>query len=98
MFLSSKKGKCTTTLFTNNKKDRLLIINMNNITLQATKHMKLLGITLDSELNMNQHSKIIKIKGEKRINQLKCVGNCCFGPSQLSLRNMYYQPEFQIFI
>ena len=63
MFLSSKKGKYTTTLFTNNKKDRLPIINMNNITLQSTKYMKLLGITLDLELNMNQYSKIIKIEG-----------------------------------
>ena len=37
MVLSTKKGKFTTTLFTNNKKERLPIIKMNNTTLQAKK-------------------------------------------------------------
>ena len=56
MILSSKKGKYATALFANVKKDRLPIIKISNTTSKAIKSMKLLGITLDLELNINQHS------------------------------------------
>ena len=39
---------------------------MNNITLQGTKEIKLLGVVLDSELNMkNRYDNMIN-KGKKR--------------------------------
>ena len=52
-----------TALFTNNRQDRLPVISMNNETSQSTKCMKLLGVTLDSGLNMDKHSKNLKSEG-----------------------------------
>ena len=54
---------------------------MNNITLQATKEIKLLGVTLDSKLNMKKYHNNMINKGTRRINQLQCVTNYFFRPS-----------------
>ena len=51
--------------------------------------MKLLDIIFDSKLTFVDHFKMIKNETSRRINQLQSVTNCCFGPTQLSLQNMY---------
>ena len=43
---------------------------MNNEILQATKSMKLLGVILDSGLNMDKHGKNLKSEVMRKINQL----------------------------
>jgi len=75
-------------LFTNKRTTQTLIVLMNNKALESVKNMKLLGIILDSKLTMIDYYKMTKNKISRRINQLKSVTNWCFGPTQLSLRNM----------
>ena len=89
MILSEKRGKCSTILFTNRKNERQPIVLMNNKPLESIKSTKLLGIILDSKLTFVDHFKMVKNEISQRINQLQSVTNCCFGPTQLSLRNMY---------
>ena len=45
----------------------------------------------DTGLSTSTKAHLTKIEkeGKQRIRQLCCVANTCFGPSQLSLRNMY---------
>ena len=81
MILSEKKGKCSTILFTNKINKRDLIVLMNNKPLESTKTTKLLGIMLDSKLTFIHHFKMLHNETSRRINQLKSVTNCCFGPT-----------------
>ena len=89
MQLSKKKGKCSTLLFTNNRQDRLPRVMLDGEVLLAVKKFKLLGIILDAQLTMKPHFEKLVKESKMRLGQLCAVANSCFGPSQLSLRNMY---------
>ena len=89
MQLAEKIGKCKTILFTNNRCDRAPIVLLYGKPLQSVKQTKLLGVVLDAQLTMKAHFQKLMKEGKRRIGQLCAVANCCFGPSQLSLRNMY---------
>ena len=89
MKLSDKKGKCKSILFTNYYRDPAPVVLMNGEPLLAVKQTTLLGVVLDSHLTMKNHYEKMMAEGRRRMRQLSCVANCCFGPSQHSLRNMY---------
>ena len=89
MQLSKKKGKCSTLLFTNNRQDPLPNVQLDGKTLLAVKKFKLLGVILDAQLTMKPHFEKLVKESKMRLKQLCAVANSCFGPFQLSLRNMY---------
>jgi hypothetical protein len=89
MQLSEKVGKCKSILFTNNRQDEEPIVRLYGQPLQAVKKTTLLGVVLDAQLTMKDHFLKLQKEGTSRIRQLCAAANSCFGPSQLSLRNMY---------
>ncbi len=89
MKLSEKKGKCKCILFTNNRKDPDPRVTMNGEPLQTAKKTKLLSVMLDQQLTMKPHCTKILTEAKSRISQLCCAANSCFGPTQISLKNMY---------
>ena len=76
-------------IFSNNNADRSAKIYLNGNILQYQKKTKLLGAILDSKLTIKDHCQHILNEGKCRLLQLQSVSNCCFGPSQTSLRNIY---------
>ena len=89
MKLSDTPGKCVSILFTNNRKDRAPEVQMNGKTVVSVTQTKLLGVIMDAQLTMKPPCMKLVKDGKSRVAQLCCVANRCFGPSQLSLRNIY---------
>ena len=89
MQFSKKKGKGSTLLFTNSRQDPLPKVQLDGETLLPVKKFKLLGVILDAQLPMKPHFEKLVKESKMRLRQLCAVANSCFGPSQLSLRNMY---------
>ena len=88
MELSEQPSKCITILFTNNQNDRQPQVRMKDQVFQSVKQTKLLGVMLDSRLTMKPHYENMKREGKRRVAQLCSAANSCFGPSQLSLREI----------
>ncbi len=90
MKFSDKIGKCKAILFTNYMQERQEpAVLLNGRPLQTVNKTTLLGVVLDRHLTMKEHFEKLQKEGKRRMKQLCAVANTSFGPSQLSLRNMF---------
>ena len=90
MKFSDKIGKCKALLFTNNMRNKAVPrVLLDGKPLQAVTKTTLLGVVLDQHLTMKYHFEKLNREGRARMKQLCAVANTSFGPSQLSLRNMF---------
>jgi hypothetical protein len=69
--------KSTSTIFTLDpgESNLNLKLTINNNVIPTTKNPKILGPTFDQKLNYNEHVKVIKEKGNKKLRLLKAYLN-----------------------
>ena len=67
--------KTTTTLFTSDPAEHstILSLKLNNQTIPTTKHLKILGITLDPKLTFSQDINVTITKAKPMLNILKAL-------------------------
>jgi len=85
--------KCTTTLFTPDKRQSNYTpkINLNNIHIPLNKNPKILGVTFDTHYTFSKHAQNIHTKAKKRINILKALAGTSWGQSKETITYTYKQ-------
>ena len=88
--MKANKDKCNLVI-SNNKK---VSMNIDNIELENTSSEKLLGITIDSELNFKEHLEGIIKKASRKVNMLSRIKSYMNLTKRKSLMNSFLTSQF----
>ena len=89
--LKINTSKSVYTIFTKSHKDakRKLKLTISNATLSKEENPTYLGVTLDRQMNLNEHVENVRKKADKRLNLIKHLASTNWGADKNTLRSLY---------
>ncbi len=84
-------------MFISNESNNTINVNIDNTVLSPSSNIKILGVTIDEHLTLNEHINIICSNEARQLNAIKCLQCNLDKESKLAIYSSYFKVTVLLF-